>query len=148
MLFRSRTAREFLEIRTEPSQLRNLPIDQITSKDVYDAAMQGDKLAQEIFEYTGTILGEAFADMMVFSSPSAFILFGGLARSGELLLKPLRNAMEKNMLKCFQGKAKVLLSELKEADAAILGASALGWEAKQASAPSAPSAIPATPLAQ
>ena len=144
----ARTAREFLEIRTEPSQLRNLPIDQITSKDVYDAAMQGDKLAQEIFEFTGTILGEAFADMMVFSSPSAFILFGGLARSGELLLKPLRNAMEKNMLKCFQGKAKVLLSELKEADAAILGASALGWEAKQASAPSAPSAIPATPLAQ
>ena len=144
----ARTAREFLEIRTEPSQLRNLPIDQITSKDVYDAAMQGDKLAQKIFEYTGTILGEAFADMMVFSSPSAFILFGGLARSGELLLKPLRNAMEKNMLKCFQGKAKVLLSELKEADAAILGASALGWEAKQASAPSAPSAIPATPLAQ
>lgn len=126
----ARTAREFLEIRTEPSLLRNLDIDTITSKDVYDAAMNGDKLAKDIFDYTGKILGEAMADMMVFSSPSAFILFGGLAKSGELLLKPLRNAMEMNMLGCFKGKAKVLLSELKEADAAVLGASALGWEAR------------------
>ena len=126
----ARTAREFLEIRTEPSLLRNLEIDDITSKDVYDAAMNGDKLAKDVFEYTGTILGEAMADMTVFSSPAAFILFGGLAKSGELLLKPLRNAMDKSMLKCFKGKAKVLLSELKEADAAVLGASALGWEAK------------------
>lgn len=125
----ARTAREFLEIRTEPSLLRNLDIDQITSKDVYDAAINGDKLAKDIFEYTGTILGEAMCDMMVFSSPSAFILFGGLSKSGDLLLKPLRAAMERNMLSCFKGKAKVMLSELKEADAAVLGASALGWEA-------------------
>ncbi len=126
----ARTAREFLEIRTEPSLLRNIPIDQITSKDVYDAAMNGDVLAKDVFDYTGTILGEAFADMTVFSSPEAFILFGGLAKSGELLLKPLRAAMDKNMMSIFKGKAKVLLSELKEADAAVLGASALGWEAK------------------
>ncbi|MBP3537384.1 MAG: ROK family protein [Muribaculaceae bacterium] len=126
----ARTAREFLEARSEPSLLRNLPIESITSKDVYDAAMNGDKLAKDIFEYTGTILGESFADMMAFSSPQAFILFGGLAKSGELLLRPLREAMEKNMLNCYKGKAKVLLSELKEADAAVLGASALGWEAK------------------
>ena len=128
----ARTAREFLEIRTEPSILRNMPIDQITSKDVYDAAMQGDQLAKEVFDYTGTILGEAFADMTVFSSPQAFILFGGLAKSGELLLKPLRTAMDKNMMAIFRGKPKVLLSELKEADAAVLGASALGWAAKPA----------------
>ncbi len=126
----ARSAREFLEVRTEPSLLRNLPIEAITSKDVYDAAINGDKLAIDIFNYTGTILGEAFADMMVFSSPEAFILFGGLAKSGELLMKPLREAMDKNMMGIFRGKAKVLLSELKEADAAILGASALGWEAK------------------
>ena len=127
----ARTAREFLEIRAnEPSLLRNIPIEDITSKDVYDAAMNGDKLARDVFEYTGTILGEAMADMMVFSSPAAFILFGGLAKSGELLLKPLRNAMDKNMMGIFKGKAKVMLSELKEADAAVLGASALGWEAK------------------
>lgn len=130
----ARTAREFLEIRNEPSLLRNVPVDEITSKDVYDAAMQGDKLAKDIFEYTGTILGEAMADMTVFSSPSAFVLFGGLAKSGELLLKPLRNAMDKSMLSVFKGKPKVLLSELKDADAAVLGASALGWEAKPATA--------------
>ncbi len=126
----ARTAREFLEVRSEPSLLRNLPIESITSKDVYDAAMAGDKLAKDIFEYTGTILGEAFADFTVFSSPEAIILFGGLAKSGDLLLKPLRNAMDKNMMGIFKGKVKILLSELKEADAAVLGASALGWEAK------------------
>lgn len=126
----ARSAREFLELRPDPSLLRNIPIEAITSKDVYDAAVNGDKIAQEIFEYTGNILGEAFADFTVFSSPEAIILFGGLAKSGDLLMRPLRESMEKNMLAIFKGKVKVLLSELKEADAAVLGASALGWEAK------------------
>ena len=126
----ARTAREFLEIRTDESSLRELPIEDITSKDVFDAANAGDQLAKDVFEYTGKILGEAFADFTVFSSPQAIILFGGLAKSGELLLKPLRNAMEKNMMGIFKGKVQILLSELKEADAAVLGASALGWEAK------------------
>lgn len=126
----ARTAREFLEIRTEPSALRDLDIEKITSKDVYDAAIAGDKMAKDIFEFTGTMLGEAFADFTVFSSPEAIILFGGLAKSGDLLLKPIRNAMEKNMMQIFKGKVRILTSELKEADAAVLGASALGWEAK------------------
>ena len=126
----ARTAREFLEIRTDESSLRELAIEDITSKDVFDAANAGDQLAKDVFEYTGKILGEAFADFTVFSSPQAIILFGGLAKSGELLLKPLRNAMEKNMMGIFKGKVQILLSELKEADAAVLGASALGWEAK------------------
>ena len=125
------TAREFLEIRAnEPSLLRDIQIEDITSKDVYDAAMAGDQLAKDVFEYTGTILGEALADFTVFSAPEAFILFGGLAKSGDLLMKPLVRAMEKNMLSIWKNKVKVLQSELKEADAAILGASALGWEAK------------------
>jgi len=126
----ARSAREFLEIRTEPSLLRNIPIEEITSKDVYDAAIKGDQIANDIFNYTGTLLGEAMADMTVFSSPEAFILFGGLAKSGELLLRPLREALDKNIISMFKGKAKIILSELKEADAAVLGASALGWEAK------------------
>ena len=126
----ARSAREFLEARTEPSRLRNLDIENITSKDVYDAAMQGDELAKDIFEFTGNILGAAMADMTVFSSPEAFILFGGLAKSGDLLMKPLKESMDRNMLSIFKGKPKVILSELKEADAAVLGASALGWEAK------------------
>lgn len=129
----ARTAREFLEARNEPSLLRNLDINAITSKDVYDAAIQGDKLAKDIFEYTGTILGEAMADMVSFSAPEAFILFGGLSKSGDLLLKPVCAALERNLLPCFKGLGKVILSELKEADAAVLGASALGWEAKRVS---------------
>ena len=126
----ARTAREFLEVRTEPSLLRNIDIEDITSKDVYDAAMAGDKLAKEIFVYTGNILGEAFADMVAFSSPQAIILFGGLAKSGDLLLKPLQESFEKNVFPIFRGKVKILISELKESDAAVLGASALGWEAQ------------------
>ncbi len=126
----ARTAREFLEVRTEPSTLRNLQIDDITSKDVYDAAMAGDKLAKDIFDYTGTILGEAFADMVAFSSPQAIIIFGGLAKSGDLMMRPIREAFEKTLLPIFRGKTKIILSELKESDAAVLGASALGWEAK------------------
>lgn len=130
----ARTAREFLEIRNEDSLLRNLDIESITSKDVYDAATAGDKLAKDVFEYTGNMLGEALADFTVFSSPEAFVLFGGLAKSGELLMRPLRESMNRNIMSIFKGKPKLLLSELKEADAAILGASALGWEAKMPAA--------------
>lgn len=145
----ARTAREFLELREDPSLLRDIPVEDITSKDVYDAAMAGDKLAQKVFEYTGNILGEALADFTVFSSPEAFVLFGGLAKSGELLMKPLRESMERNMLSIWKGKVKILPSELKEADAAVLGASALGWEAKPATVSMAQpaSAAPAAPLA-
>lgn len=126
----ARTAREFLEIRQEPSLLNNLDIDAITSKDVYDAAMAGDKLAKEIFNYTGTILGEALADFVTFSSPQAIILFGGLAKSGDLLMNPVKESFNKNIFHAFKGKCKIMISELKESDAAVLGASALGWEAK------------------
>ena len=126
----ARTAREFLELRSEPSALRDLQIEDITSKDVYDAAMAGDKMAKEIFEYTAKILGDAMADMVAFSSPQAIILFGGLAKSGDLLLKPLKEEFEKALFPIFKGKTKILISELKESDAAVLGASALGWEAK------------------
>ncbi|MBR4722701.1 MAG: ROK family protein [Muribaculaceae bacterium] len=126
----ARTAREYLVSSTEPSILRDMPSEKITSKDVYDAAIKGDKIAKEVFDFTGTMLGEALADFTVFSSPSAFVLFGGLTKAGELLLKPLREAMDKNMIKMFRGKVQILLSELKESDAAVLGASALGWEAK------------------
>ena len=127
----ARTAREFLDIRPDESKLRELDADKITSKDVYDCAMAGDKLAKEIFEYTGTILGEALADFTTFSSPEAFVLFGGLTKSGELIMKPVRDAFEKNVMKVFKGKVKILISELKESDAAVLGASALGWEVKE-----------------
>lgn len=126
----ARTAREFLEIRDDESKLRNYDIESITSKDVYDCAIAGDKLAKEIFDYTGTILGEALADFTAFSSPEAFVLFGGLTKSGDLIMNPIKEAYEKNVLGIYKGKTKIMLSEMKESDAAILGASALGWEVK------------------
>ena len=127
----ARTAREYLEIRKDESLLRELDPDEITSKDVFDAAMKGDKLALEIFEFTGNMLGEAFADFVAFSSPEAIILFGGLTKAGDLLMNPIKRSMDKNMLKVFEGKTKLLFSQLKESDAAVLGASALGWEVKE-----------------
>ena len=130
----ARTAREYLEIRKDESVLRDLDPDEITSKDVYDAAMKNDKIALEIFEATGSMLGEAFADFVAFSSPEAIILFGGLTKAGDLIMNPIKRSMEKNMLKVYAGKTKLLFSQLKESDAAVLGASALGWEVRDQSA--------------
>ncbi len=127
----ARTAREYLDLRPDDnSLLRKTPVDNITSKDVYDAAIAGDKMAKEVFKFTGEILGEAFADFVAFSSPEAIILFGGLARAGDLIMDPIRESMEKNLLAIYQGKIKLLFSQLKESDAAVLGASALGWEVR------------------
>lgn len=121
----ARTAREWLERSSEPSLLRDL--SEISSKEVYEAAVKGDKLALEIFEYTGKMLGQSFADFVAFSAPQAIILFGGLARAGEFIFKPAREAMEENLVSIWKGKIELLPSALKESDAAILGASALAW---------------------
>ena len=120
----ARTAREWLEMSDEPSELRSL--DRITSKDVYEAAKDGDKMALKIFEFTGRILGEKLADFIEFSAP--IVLFGGLARSKEFLTEPILEAMNANVLPLWRNKVKLIYSSLKESDAAILGASALAWE--------------------
>ena len=122
----ARTAREWLEMTDEPSVLRSL--DKITSKDVYDAAKEGDKIALKIFDFTGRILGEKLADFIAFSAPEAIVLFGGLARSKEFLTEPILKAMNENVLPLWRDKVKLVYSSLKESDAAILGASALAWE--------------------
>ena len=122
----ARTAREWLELSDEPSVLRSL--DSIASKDVYEAAKEGDKLALKIFEFTGKILGRSFADFIAFSAPEAIVLFGGLARAKEFLLGPIEEAMNANVLPLWRNKVKIVFSQLKESDAAILGASALAWE--------------------
>ncbi|MFZ9387342.1 MAG: ROK family protein [Chitinophagaceae bacterium] len=110
------------------SLLRNYSInDLITSQTVYECATKGDKIANEVFEFTGQILGEALANFVMFSSPEAIILFGGLTKAGDLIMKPTRQAMESSLIQIFKGKVKLMFSELKEADAAILGASALVW---------------------
>ena len=122
-----RTAKEFLQ-SDEPSELRKLDPEKITSKDVYDAAVNGDKMAKDIFDFTGKMLGEALADFTVFSSPEAFILFGGLMKSGELLMEPMKKAFDESLLFIYNDKPKILVSELNEDDGAVLGASALAWE--------------------
>ena len=122
----ARTAREWLESSSEPSLLRD--VENISSKDVYDAAKQGDALALRVFQYTGHLLGRSFADFVAFSAPEAIVLFGGLARAKEFLYQPMMEAMDENLLKIWKGRIKIVFSQLKESDAAILGASALAWE--------------------
>ncbi|MFT4155733.1 ROK family protein [Parafilimonas sp.] len=122
------TTLEMLKNTNTPSSLRNIPAEEIDSKKVYEAAIAGDELAQKVYEFTGKILGLALANAIMFSSPEAIILFGGLTKAGELILKPTRESMEANLIKIFENKIKILVSHLKESDAAILGASALAWE--------------------
>ena len=123
----ARSAQEWLEQHPEEPTLLRLR-ENITSKDVYEAAKAGDKAAKEIFEFTGTLLGRSFADFVAFSAPEAIVLFGGLARAKEFLYEPIVNAMNENLLSLWRGKVKVLFSSLSESDAAILGASALAWD--------------------
>lgn len=122
----ARTAREMLELTDEPSLLRG--VEDLSSKAVYEAAAEGDALAKKIFDYTGKMLGRSFADFVAFSSPEAIVLFGGLARAKEFFYEPMVESMNENLMHQWKGKVKIVFSQLKESDAAILGASALAWE--------------------
>jgi glucokinase len=125
------TANEMLdENPKEETLLRNYSREEMNSKIVADCAAKGDKMAIEVYRFTGQILGEALANFVMFSSPEAIILFGGVTKAGDLILKPTKEHMEKNVLPIYRNKIKLIFSELKEADAAILGASALVWEMK------------------
>ena len=123
-----RTAKKWLVERDQPSTLRNICINELTSKMLFDAAIAGDELAKEIFEFTGHVLGDAFCNFIAFSAPEAIVLFGGLANAGDLLLEPIRKRMNENVVFLWKDKVKVLKSSLPGADAAVLGASALGWK--------------------
>ncbi len=120
------TAIEFMEKHPEkPSLLRNFPQDSLTSEIVYECALKGDVIAKDVFDFTGEILGEALANFVMFSSPQAIILFGGLTKAGSYIMNPTKEAMEKNLYQVFKNKVQLVFSNLKESDAAILGASAL-----------------------
>ena len=112
------------------SMLNEYPEEKINSRTVHECALKGDPTAIEVFRYTGQKLGEALANFVMFSSPEAILLFGGVIKAGEFILKPTKRHMEHNLLPIFRGKVKLVFSELDEADAAILGASALVWENK------------------
>jgi glucokinase len=125
-----RTMLELLREKKTDSSLRTLKPAEITSKIICDAALDGDQLALEAVDYTARILGRALANFIAFSAPEAIVVFGGLARAGDLLLEPTRKYMHANVLQIWRDKVKLINSELKESDAAILGASALVWEMK------------------
>lgn len=137
------TAVEFLEKSKEKSLLSDYKKSELNSKIIHESALKGDKTAREVFRFTGQILGEALANFVMFSSPEAIILFGGVIKAGDLLLKPTRLHMEKNLLPIFKNKVKLIFSELEEADAAILGASALVWEMKLNETRVKPEKVPA-----
>ena len=117
------TAHEFLAQYSGQSALKNL--DKISSKSLHEAALLGDELALSIFYFTGKILGQTLADAVAITSPEAIILFGGLAQAGPFIFEPVQKYMELNLLNLYQGKVKLLPSQLAENDVAILGAAAL-----------------------
>ena len=122
----ARTAREILVKDARPSILRGLSPERITSLDVSIAAEKGDEIAQEIYRFTGHMLGEACADFAVFSAPEAFIFFGGMTKAGELIMKPIRERYLEEVHPLFKN-VKFLVSGLDGSNAAVLGASAVGW---------------------
>ena len=125
------TAKELLDKDPGTKSLtRSYPKDELDAKAVADCAEKGDEIAKEVYRFTGQILGEALANFVMFSSPEAIVLFGGVIKAGDLILEPTREHMEKNLLPIFRDKVKLVFSELQGADAAILGASALVWEFK------------------
>jgi glucokinase len=124
----ARTARELLDKTSRPSLLRDMNPEDITSLDVSIAAGKGDELAKEIYEFTGKMLGEACADFATFCSPEAFIFFGGMIKAGDLIMEPIRRAYDEHVMSIYKGKAQFLVSGLDGASAAVLGASAIGWE--------------------
>ena len=124
----ARTARELLAKTDRPSLLRDMNPDDITSLDVSIAAGKGDELAKEIYEFTGNMLGEAGADFAAFSSPEAFIFFGGMVKAGDLIMEPIKRSYNEHVMNIFKNKAQFLISGLDGASAAVLGASAIGWE--------------------
>ena len=125
-----RTAIAMLEESSEATSVRDIATDKLTSYEVYKAAMAGDAMAQEVFKQTGRRIGIACANIATFLSPEAFIFFGGLAQAGELLLRPIEEAYNENVLSLYKGKARFLMSGLDGAKAAILGASAIAWDLK------------------
>ena len=124
-----RTVYKLLADYNQDSVLRSIPFDKLNGKMITDAALEGDFIAKEAFEYTGRVFGMKLADTVAHFSPEAIILFGGLVHAGEHLLKPTRYHMEANTMNIYDGKVKLLVSGLQDKNAAVLGASSLAWQA-------------------
>lgn len=111
---------------TEIRHKNNLPpIPHVDAKYIYQCAVNGDTEAIQTFELTANWLGLTLANSVAFTSPEKIILFGGLTQAGDLLLKPLLQSFEKNLLHNYKNKVTITYSSLPEGDAAILGAASL-----------------------
>ncbi|MBK5284750.1 MAG: ROK family protein [Bacteroidia bacterium] len=106
-------------------------INSVDAKYIYELAKQGDQTAIDSFNYTGEILGLALANSVTYTSPEAIFLFGGLANAGDFIFNPTKESFEKNLLNIYKNKIKILPSQLKENDAALLGAASLIWKEKK-----------------
>lgn len=122
-----RTVYWLLSERMIDSELRSVNFNDLTSKMISEAALRGDKIALEAFDYTGYMLGSKLADTVAHTSPEAIFLLGGLANSRELIINPTKKYMEENLLPIFRNKVKILLSSLPDMNAGVLGAGALAW---------------------
>ena len=127
----ARTAREFLSTSDMPSLLREYKPEDITSLEVSIAAGKGDELAKKVYDFTGEMLGEACADFAAFASPEAFVFFGGLTKAGDLIMEPIKTSYDEHVMPVFKGKAQFLISGLDGSSAAVLGASAIGWDIQE-----------------
>ncbi|MCV9387081.1 ROK family protein [Reichenbachiella ulvae] len=125
-----KTMIELLESSREESLLRNVPINEISSRMIASAAQKGDKLALEAFDYTGRLLGVQLANIVSVMNPEAIFLFGGLSLSGDLIFDTTRKYMEQNLLSIYKGSVKLLPSQLGAQGAAIVGAASLAHQQK------------------
>ncbi len=121
------TAKEWLFDSAVTTSLRNFSIDEISSLTVADAALNGDAFAIQIIDYTAEKLGFALANMVAITSPSHIFLYGGLAKSGTVLLNPVKQYFDKFILRNYKGKVELKLSSLTN-QVAVLGAAALAWK--------------------
>lgn len=102
-------------------------LDDINAETVFALASQGDLFAAEIIEYTVKILGGSLADFATFSSPKAYILFGGIAQSGASFARKVKQYMEEGILNIYKDKIEIRISSLHDKNAAVLGACSLVW---------------------
>ncbi|MDW3210511.1 MAG: ROK family protein [Reichenbachiella sp.] len=120
-----RTVYKLLADHHMDSELKRYSFDDLNTKMVADAANNGDVVAKEAFEYTGKVLGAKLADAVGHTSPEAIFIMGGLAKAGGLIFKPTIKHFEKNLLNVYQGKIKILPSELDSTHTPIIGAASL-----------------------
>lgn len=126
-----RTAFKLLADHLEDSEFRNISFNDLTAEMITKAALNGDPLAIEAYDYTGMLLGQALADAVTITSPEAIFLFGGLAKAGKYIFEPTKKYMEMHMLANFRNKVKLLPSGIDGKNAAVLGASALIWQSEE-----------------